>query len=296
MEDPSQQRVIQAELLELIEGRKETIKKNEKKEQIMLMPKRKRNTRGECRVKSEGEKEPKTEPEVKPEGPEVKPKGPEVKPKGPEVKPKGPEVKPKGPEVQEPKLDHTGTNQKPAGSGYNSGVDQKSCKEQENLSLQIEKLATMTTQDKFLNGATINDSDGIIIRLERVIINDPDFYAAWRVDQYQCNLLIINHRMKLLIENGTFQAILETIYEINMCKLIKSHMPVTNRQPDGPEDYLSKMMIGRTCRLVGPIKNWMRGRNRYGRQSDFQVQLRKVTPKQSMDDLMLFAFVAVGAL
>ena len=55
------------------------------------MPKRKRNTRGECKVKSESEKEPKTEPEVKLDGPEVKPKEPEV---------------------QEPKLDHTGTNQK----------------------------------------------------------------------------------------------------------------------------------------------------------------------------------------
>ena len=69
------------------------------------MPKRKRNTRGECKVKSESEKEPKTEPEVKPDGPEIKPDGPEVKPDGPEVKPKEPEV-------QEPKLDHTGTNQK----------------------------------------------------------------------------------------------------------------------------------------------------------------------------------------
>ena len=158
------------------------------------MSKRKRNTRGECKVKSESEKEPKTEPEVKPDGPEVKPKEPEV---------------------QEPKLDHTGTNQKPAGSRYNSGVDQKSRKKQD-LSLQMEKLATMTYQDKFLNGATINDSDGFCIRLEKIIISDQDFYAAWGVHGYGCNLLIINHRMQLLLENGTFQAVLETVDEINI--------------------------------------------------------------------------------
>ena len=115
--DPSQQKVYQTELLELIEGWKETIRKNEQKEPIQLMPKPKRNTRGEWKVKSESEKEPKTEPEVKPDGPETKPDGPEVKPKEPEV--------------QEPKLDHTGTNQKPAGSGYNSGVDKKSRKKQD---------------------------------------------------------------------------------------------------------------------------------------------------------------------
>ena len=102
--------------------------------------------------------------------------------------------------------------------------------------------------------------------------------------------------MQLLLENGTFQGILETVDEINMYKLLKSHMPVTNRQPDGLEDYLAKMMIGRTCWLVGPIKNWMRGRNRYRRQADFQIQLKKVTLKQSLDDRMVFAFVAVGAL
>ena len=103
----------------------------------------------------------------------------------------------------------------------------------------------MTSQDKFLNGATINDSDGICIRLEKIIISDPDFYAAWGVDGYGCNLLIINHRMQLLLENGTFQAVLETVDETKMCRLIKSHMPITNRQPDGPEDYLSKVMIER---------------------------------------------------
>ena len=42
--DPSQQKVIQTELLELIEERKETIRKNEQKEPIQLMPKRKRST------------------------------------------------------------------------------------------------------------------------------------------------------------------------------------------------------------------------------------------------------------
>ena len=40
--------------------------------------------------------------------------------------------------------------------------------------------------------------------------------------------------MQLLLENGTFQGILETVDEINMYKLLKSHMHVTNRQPDGP--------------------------------------------------------------
>ena len=102
--------------------------------------------------------------------------------------------------------------------------------------------------------------------------------------------------MQILMENGTFQAILEMVDEVNMCKLIKSHMPITNRNPNGPEEFLSKMMIGRTCRLEGPIRNWMRTRNRYGRPSDFQVQLKKVIPKQSMDDLLIFAFTAVGAL
>ena len=102
--------------------------------------------------------------------------------------------------------------------------------------------------------------------------------------------------MQILMENGTFQAILEMVDEVNMCKLIKSHMPITNRNPNGPEEFLSKMMIGRTCRLEGPIRNWMRTRNRYGRPSDFQVQLKKVIPKQAMDDLLIFAFTAVGAL
>ena len=102
--------------------------------------------------------------------------------------------------------------------------------------------------------------------------------------------------MQLLLENGTFQGILETVDEINMYKLLKSHMHVTNGQPDGPEDYLAKMMIGRSFRLVGPIRNWMRGRNRYGREADFQIQLKRVTLKQSLDDLMVFAFAAVGAL
>ena len=117
-------------------------------------------------------------------------KGPEVKPEAePKIgQMKGPKVKPD----TEPKLNHTGTNQKTTGSEYNAGVDQNSYKEEVNLSLQIEKLATMTTQDKFLNGARINDSDGVIIRLEKAVIDDPDFYAAWGVDQYESNLLIIN--------------------------------------------------------------------------------------------------------
>ena len=62
----------------------------------------------------------------------------------------------------------------------------------------------MTSQHKFLNGATINDSDDIGIRLEEIIISDPDFYAAWGVDGYGCNLLIINHRMQLLLENSRY--------------------------------------------------------------------------------------------
>ena len=104
-------------------------------------------------------------------------KGPEVKPEAePKIgQMKGQKVKPD----TEPKLNHTGTNQKPTGSEYNAWVDQNSYKEEVNLSLQIEKLATMTTQDKFLNGARINDSDGVIIRLEKAVIDDPDFYAAW---------------------------------------------------------------------------------------------------------------------
>ena len=200
VKDPSQQKVIQAELLELIERRKETISKS--------------------RINSEGEKSNKVEREPK-IGAEVKPEGPEVKPEGPEVKPKGPEVKP------EPKLNHAGTDQQPTGSKFNSGVDQKSYKEEVNLSLQIEKLATMTTQDKFLNGARINDSDGVIIRLEKAVIDDPDFYATWGW---------IN--MKAIC--------LSLIIECSYC----SKMPVTNRQPDDPEDYLAKMMIGRSFRLV----------------------------------------------
>lgn len=44
--DPAQKKMIQTELLELIEGRKETIRKNEQKGPLLLMPKQKRNTRG----------------------------------------------------------------------------------------------------------------------------------------------------------------------------------------------------------------------------------------------------------
>ena len=62
VEDPSQQKMIQAELLELIERRKETISKR--------------------RINSEGEKSNKVEREPK-IGAEVKPEGPEVKPEGP---------------------------------------------------------------------------------------------------------------------------------------------------------------------------------------------------------------------
>ena len=40
----------------------------------------------------------------------------------------------------------------------------------------------------------------------------------------------------------------------------------------------------------------MRGRNRFGRPCDFQVQLKKLELKVELDDLAVFALIAVGAL
>ena len=82
--------------------------------------------------------------------------------------------------------------------------------------------------------------------------------------------------------------------EINSVKLLKSHMPVMNRY-NGPEVFLAKQMIGMTCRLEGPTRNWMRGCNRYERPADFEVQIKRVPLKQPVDDLMVYSFTAVRA-
>ena len=38
-----------------------------------------------------------------------------------------------------------------------------------------------------------------------------------------------------------------------------------------------------------------RGRNRYGRLADFQVQIKKVPLRQPLDDLMIYGLIAVRA-
>ena len=218
----------------------------------MLRPRRKRNTRGECRANSGGEKSNNDEkPKIGPKKPEMEPK---VNHDGMEQKSSGSKINAEMDQKPTGSKSNAGVDRNASGSKSNSGMDQKPDKEEVNLSVQMEKLATITMQDKFLNGGRINDCDGVIIRLENATIDDPDFYAAWGLDQYDSNLLIM------------------------------------------PVEFLAKMMIGRSFRLSGPIRNWMRGRNRYGRQADLQIQLKRVTLKQSLDDLLVFAFVAVGAL
>ena len=130
-------------------------------------------------------------------------------------------------------------DQKSNGSKSNDGMDQKSNKNELNLNAQMEKLAMIKFQDKFLNGARAHDYDVVIIHLEKSIIDNSDYYAAWAVDQNNNNPVVLNHRMMLLMENGTFSGVWQNMDEINSVKLLKSHMPVMNRS-DGPEVFLAK--------------------------------------------------------
>ena len=128
----------------------------------------------------------------------------------------------------------------------------------------------------------------------KVLVKDQDFYAGIALDQYGSSLLVLNHNMKLISENGTFSGTLLSTDEINMVKILKSHPPIMGRS-GGPETHLAKAMVGMTCRLEGSIKNWMSRRNHYGRIADFQTFLRRVPLKQELDDLMLFSLTPVQA-
>ena len=152
----------------------------------------------------------------------------------------------------------------------------------------------LSTQEGFLGGAIVYDLDGIAIRMEKVLVKHQDFYAGIALDQYGSSLLVLNHNMKLISENGTFSGVLLSHDETNMVRILKSHLPIMGRS-GGSESYLAKAMVGMTCRLEGTVKNWMSRRNHYGRVAGFQTYLRRVPLKQELDDLMLFSLTPVQA-
>ena len=137
--------------------------------------------------------------------------------------------------------------------------------------------------------------NGLIINMGESIIDSSEYFAGYAVDQYNNHLLVTNLNVLMKMDNGTWSGLLETRDEQNSIRLLKAHSPVMLEE-NGPEQYVAKNIIGKSLRLIGGVKTWMRGRNRFGRPCDFQVQLKKLDLKVELDNLMLFALCAVGAI
>ena len=130
---------------------------------------------------------------------------------------------------------------------------------------------------------------------ESIIDSSIIDFAGYAVDQYNNHLVVTNRNVLMKMNNGTWSDSLEIRDEQNSIRLLKAHSPVMLEE-NGPEQYVAKNMIGKSFRLIGGVKTWIRGRNRFGRPCDFQVQLKKVDLKVELDNLMLFALCAVGAI
>ena len=165
----------------------------------------------------------------------------------------------------------------------------------QNFNVQMERLANLTFQAKFLGGAKAHNMNGLIINMGKSIIDSSGYFAGFAVDQFDNHLLVANFNLLVKMENGTFSGLLEIKDEQNSIKLLKAHSPVM-LSDNGPEQYVAKQMIGKSFRLDGNVKTWMRGRNKFGRQCDFQVQLKRVILKIELDDLMVFSLCIVGAI
>ena len=164
-----------------------------------------------------------------------------------------------------------------------------------NISEQMEHLAGVSFQGRFLGGAKAHDMDGVILTMGEYIVDTSTFFAGYAVDEYSHTLLVTNHSVLMKLGNATWSGIVETRDEQNAIRLLKAHYPITLEE-NGPEEYIAKSMIGKTFRLMGGVKSWMRGKNRFGRPIDLQVQLKKLELKVALDDLGVYALIAVGAL
>ena len=165
----------------------------------------------------------------------------------------------------------------------------------QNISEKMERLAGLTFQARFLAGAKAHDTDGVILTMGEYMVDTSTFFAGYAVDEYSNNLLVTNHSLLLRLGNGTWSGVVETRDEQNSIRLLKAHSPITLEE-SGPEEYTAKNMIGKNFRLMGGVKSWMKGKNRFGRPIDIQVQLINLKLKVALDDLAVYALIAVGAL
>ena len=276
----NQRKMIDEELHKTIAKRKETLETSELRKEV-LMPKRIRNTRGLINM----EKSTRKLVHKQESGP-VESKDGQMEP---EVE--KPEVK-SGWSQNESKPDV-----EPEVSGWNQslGPQDQGWGDEPEVEPEVSTWTpNPTTQQGFLSGGVVYDLDGIAIKMEKVLIKNPDFYAGVALDMYGSSLLVLNNNMKLISENGTFSGTLLCNDEINQVKILKSHLPIMEKS-GGPINHLAKAMVGTTMRLEGTLRNWMSRRNHFGRICDFQTFLRRVHLKQELDDLMLFSLTPVQA-
>ena len=58
----------------------------------------------------------------------------------------------------------------------------------QNINVQIERLANLTFQSKFLGGAKAHDLNGVIINMGESIIDSSEYFAGYAVDQHNNHL------------------------------------------------------------------------------------------------------------